>query len=161
MNEMLDRYNIKHKYISPRKPSSNGGVERCNRTLQQSLRVPNTAEISKNWDKEINNVVMNYNNTWHSEIKMSPCQFILEKQHEATNQLPIRSEIIDNWKIGHPNYCPFKLNQKVLKKIHPSGNLVNNKFKPKYEGPLIVTKVNENRVTYEVSNGKKNSESSS
>ena len=38
-NEMLHRYGITHQYTTPNKPSSNGLIERANRTLLELLRV--------------------------------------------------------------------------------------------------------------------------
>ena len=53
-NEVLTKFNIDHDYITANKPSSNGLVERGNRTLLQMLRCLPPDEIST-WDKELSN----------------------------------------------------------------------------------------------------------
>ena len=52
------------------------------------------------------------------------------------------------WNIGHPNFVPYKKNERVLKKCETKGNLVIDKFKEKFEGPYKIYKVLPNGVTY-------------
>ena len=70
--------------------------------------------------------------------------------HTTENNIPIDKRISSNWKEGHPQFSPFKINQKVLKKVRKIGNQVKDKLSRRYDGPFIVVKVQSNEVTYEL-----------
>ena len=77
--EMLQLNNIKHILSTPYTPSSNGAVERINRTIIQYLRMSITDYTM--WDKELPRIVLIYNHTEHSQLGLSPCEYILKEQH--------------------------------------------------------------------------------
>jgi hypothetical protein len=56
------------------------------------------------------------------------------------------------WDEGHDKFVPFKLDDRVLLKVQLPGDLVINKFKDRFQGPLTVLKVNPNNITYEIGN---------
>ena len=144
-NRVLDNYDIKHIYSTPYKPSSNGAVERINRTVTEMLRLD--VEDPATWDDKLTKVVLTYNNSWHSQLKMSPSEFLMSTAHTHNND-PILSTADSFWKESHPNYAPFKVGDKVLKKIKLIGNLTLNKLSQRYSGIYVVKQVNKNKVTY-------------
>ena len=144
---MLERYNISHVFSTPYKASSNGAVERVNRTLGELLR---SMSQDSGWDSQLTRAVLTYNNTLHRELGMSPSAFLLAKSHEGQDRPIVSTEDRTCWKVGHPDYQPFKLGDLVIRKIPKIGNLAVNKLKAKYEGPFRVKEVNENGVTYKL-----------
>ena len=132
-NDIVNKYNIIHTYSTPYKPSSNGCVERCNQSLIQLLKgVVN--ENPRSWETNLPKAVMVYNNTIHSETHKSPSEAILHEQHDSPNdKLLIDKNIVSTWKTGHPKYAPYKIGEKVLRKIHKKGSLLSDKLMPKYD----------------------------
>ena len=156
-NEFLKEYNIEHIYSTPYKPSSNGCVERSNRTIIQLLK--GVIETNQNnWDIKLPKALITYNSTIHSEINASPSKFILENSHQCNPFFPVSEETLKTWKVGNPKFAPFEVGQTVLKKVQKTGNLVSDKLSPRYEGPFKIVKVRSNLVTYEIKRiGKENS----
>ena len=149
VNDVLRKFNIDHAYISSYKASSNGQVERSNRTIIQLLKAL-AIDNPRNWDKEIPKLVITYNNTYHSQIAMSPAEFILQNCHRYDPHLPIDAGVVESWKPGHPNYFPFEEGQKVLYRKPKIGNRARDKLMEKYVGPFTVVKIQSNNVSYEV-----------
>lgn len=147
-NGVLDKFGVTHVYTTPYKPSSNGGVERANRTIAQVLRGLQ-AEAS-DWDLHVAHAVLVYNHTTHRELNMPPSEFLLGNAHDVDVAPMIPNRIKDCWKEGHPDFVPFRVGQRVLKKIVYPAKLTVNKLKPLYEGPYLVKTVHENGVTYVV-----------
>lgn len=145
---MISSYGIKHVLTTPYKPSSNGCVERVNRTVGEFLK--NITISAGTWDKGLSKAVMVYNNTKHAELNMSPAEFLLNKAHAITDVPLINHDELIKWKDGHPKYKPFALGQLVKNKRIVQGRGLNNKFKPRYEGPYEVIEVHDNGVTYRV-----------
>ena len=143
---VLQEFNIEGCHSSPYHAPGNGACERMNRTIIQMLKVFD----DRKWDENISNVVINYNNMKHSETNTSPSLCILTQQHDMKLKFPVDKEILQTWKLGHPNFCSYKVNQKVLKKVRRVGNLVRNKLEPRYEGPYIIKKVQSNGLSYEI-----------
>lgn len=63
--------NITHKTGSPYKPSTQGGVERLNRTLIEKLRKL-TVDQSNYWECNVEEAVAAYNHSKHRATGMSP-----------------------------------------------------------------------------------------
>ena len=146
---MLREFNIRHVFSTPYKPSSNGLVERSNRTVIQFLKGVLKEHIF-DWDQGLGKAVLTYNNTAHSQTLMSPSSLILERCHSGEKNLLVDSDTVVTWRAGNSKYASFQIGQKVLKKIEKLGNRVEDKLRPKYEGPFEITKVNPNKVTYEM-----------
>lgn len=141
---VLERFNIQHIRTSPLHPASNGICERFNRSLIQLLRCL-VLENESNWDEELSSAVIIYNHTWHSSIKMSPSDFILKESHvEPAHTFP------QYWDDGTPNFKPYIIGQRVAKKIIFKGHQATNKFRVRWEGPFVITVVNDNKVTYRI-----------
>ena len=150
-NEVLREYGIEHVYSTPYKPSSNGAVERCNRTLAELLR--SLVADSMEWDLKLGKAVMVYNSSLHSQTGLSPSNCILRDSHFVKAQPLVSTGRREVWSEGHPGFHPFSLGQFVLKKVQFHGHATINKLKPRYEGPYRVTKVNDNKVTYQLQHG--------
>ena len=146
---VLQEYGLKHVYSSLYKPSSNGAVERVNRTVIEMLRCV-AGQNGVQWDKQLARAVVAYNHSWHASISMSPSQMLLQKCHDVRNRPIISSEVQQQWKEGHPNFEPFKVGERVWKKTKLHGDRATNKFVARYSGPYTVTQVRNNGVTYEV-----------
>ena len=144
----LETYNIKQQFTTPYCPSSNGAVERVNRTVQGLLK--SLVSEKQSWDKELPKALHVYNNTVHSELSMSPAAFLLSRSHDMKHFL--KNELQRTWKVGHPKFASFKVGQQVLMRVKDVGRLNTNKFSEKYKGPLTVQQVNDNGVTYKLSN---------
>ena len=110
-NQTLDKYGVKHLYTTPYKPSSNGLVERCNRTVIQLLKglIQNSPT---DWDNNLSKAVIIYNNTTHSEVNMSPSQLLLSQQHIRDQSISINSEETMKWKAGNPRFLPLNIKQR-------------------------------------------------
>ena len=145
-NSILSTVGIKHIYSTPYKPSSNGAVERCNRTVSQLLRC--MAEKPGSWDTNLPVAVMDYNHTWHSQINMSPSQCLMRISHSGGDGPILDSGTTAQWKVGHPSFAPFHLGDSVAMKVPMHGNLTSNKLNPRFSGPYRVVQVNPNSVTY-------------
>ena len=146
-NDALKQYNIRHILSTPYKPSSNGLVERSNRTIIQLLKGVLREDCSK-WDILLHKALIIYNNTIHSQTKSSPSNMILNKAHENNRNIPINSDMFGTWKAGNPKFSPFQIGQKVLYKTNRTGNNVFDKLKPRYEGPYQIVKVQPNKISY-------------
>lgn len=147
-NDLLDQYNIRHIYSTPYKPSSNGAVERANRTLIEMLRCLSSDPAA--WDDSLAKAVVVYNHSWHSSIGMSPSQCIMTKSHSHIPGALVDKPTVNTWRDGHPSFVSFSVDDLVLKKVQMTGNLVTNKFGARYNGPYKVVTVRNNGITYEV-----------
>ncbi|KAL7634312.1 UNVERIFIED_CONTAM: hypothetical protein RMT77_014689 [Armadillidium vulgare] len=142
--QILSEFNIQHIRTTPLHPASNGVCERFNRSLIQSLKCL-VLDHEKDWDEELPASNSIYNHTYHSSLKTSPTKFILNNIHpEVSHSFP------QYWDEGTINFQPYKKGQKVAKKVISKGHHVDNKFKIRWEGPFLITKVNENKVTYSI-----------
>jgi len=72
MKELLDNLRIKHITSLPYKPSSNGQVERFNRTIKGMIMPYMAASNSCRYLDVLPKIVENYNNTYHTTIKSTP-----------------------------------------------------------------------------------------
>lgn len=145
---LMEEMNILHVRTTPYMPSSNGAVERVNRSILGLLR--SATKQSQDWVKSLPRVIMTYNNTVHSETKAPPSSFLLTKPHNKRLVPCINPETKTRWAEGHPQYTPFRVGQPVLKRIPSRGNLLSQKLEAIYDGPYRVLRVNANEVTYEV-----------
>ena len=146
-NSFLSKYGIDHKLTTPYRPQSNGAVERVNRTIKGLLK--SLVEKASAWANELPQAIITYNNTYHSELKMSPAKFLLSQPHQASNNC-LKNKVKSFWKLGNPRFMSFKRNDLVLMKVQHKGNLNVNKFKSNYSGPYKVSRAFDNGNTYEI-----------
>ena len=144
--EMTNRLNIHHVKTTAYKPSSNGAVERVNRTIIEFLR--NLSDHPSDWKSYLPTAVRIYNHTTHRETKLSPAKYIMTYEHPQKDLPLLSAEKRLLWEEGHPQFTSFKVGQSVLKKIYRPGRLNIHKLMDKYEGPYVVVSVHENKVTY-------------
>ena len=144
---LLDRYSITHVNSTPYKASSNGAVERVNRTVGEFLRSMST---DASWESKLTQAVVTYNNTRHRELGMSPAAYLLSKVHQLGDSIAVGDGPYSFWRLGHPEFEPFRMGQLVMRKNPRIGNSTISKFRPKYDGPYEVIGVNENQVTYRI-----------
>ena len=145
-NDLLQRYNIDHVFSTPNHPSSCGEVERVNRTVIALLKAESQTLTS--WDVALPHATVVYNNTLHTELKMSPSEFILSNVHTAQNAALVPKAIKSNWTEGNPKFLPYLVGQKVLRKVPFKGRLTNDKLRLTYDGPYRINKVQPNEVSY-------------
>jgi transposase InsO family protein len=146
--DMLKRYSIKHILSTPYKPTSNGCVERMNRTLGELLR---NLDGGPDWWTSLTKALIVYNNTRHRELNMSPARYLLLKAHKIRDSMVLTQADLSVWRAGHPKFASFLVGQHVLKKVQRIGHKTSNKLSPRYAGPYSISKVNENGITYELS----------
>ena len=144
----MDRRNIKHIRTTPYKPTSGGIVERANKTISAFLR--GLRSNGNDWDDNLARAVSVYNNTHHQSINFSPSHFLLSFQHGDEKSVLISSDIQKKWKDGHDKLQPHKVGTKVMKKKVTKGRLNADKMDEKYVGSYVITKININKVTYEL-----------
>ena len=149
---LLGKYGISHVYSSPYRPSSNGAVERTNRTILEILRCLG-GDSTLSWDTLLAEAVINYNASWHSQLAMSPSSFLLSQSHDITDTPALPTDVTNVWKEGHPNFSSFHIGDQVLRKSVLLGHRVSNKMVPRYSGPFTITKVRSNGLSYEISCG--------
>lgn len=146
-SDLLEKYNISHVLTTPYKPSSNGAVERVNRTIGSFLA---NLSQSNQWDKSLTKAILTYNHTMHREIQMSPAEYLLSIPHQLHQAPCITDSVQQCWKAGHPRFSPFKIGEKVIRKIPYKGRTNANKFSDKFEGPFKIVTVIENNVTFKI-----------
>ena len=143
---VLRDWKIQHAYSTPYHPEGNGAVELCNRTIGQSLRLLTSS--TGDWDLYLAKTMITYNSTRHAEIGTSPAAFLLHhRQGDAESRDTSEGEH-NVWKTGHPRFKPFQIGDRVKKTAQLPGHRLENKFEARYIGPLTVSEVAENGVTY-------------
>ena len=148
-NEFLRRYGITHTFTTPYNPSSNGAVERVNRTIKSFLA---SSANAIDWDESLPLAVVTYNNTLHKELGKSPAKYLLCHEHDITVKPSVPCDFTDTWKVGSPQFSPFSVGQMVIRKVPMQGNRNVDKFSPRFDGPHIIKLCHENGVAYELEN---------
>ncbi|XP_047736163.1 uncharacterized protein LOC125177792 [Hyalella azteca] len=147
-SEFLMQSNVNHKLTTPYCPTSNGAIERVNRTIKNFLRSLVSDEVP--WDVALPKALIVYNHTWHSALQMSPSNFLLTRSHNTNCDPPLQGTLAEHWRHGHPKFVKFSVGQLVLMKCQHKGFLSTNKLSPTFRGPFKVNVANENGVTYEL-----------
>ena len=155
-NGVLNQYGIIHQYTTPNKPSSNGLVERANRTLLELIRLQ--LDDTKSWYGVLPRAVMVHNTTFHSAINQSPSEFIFANKHLFRGNVILPSGTSERWRDGHPSFGTFKFDQFVLRKSVFRGRETVNKFSERFEGPYSIKKINRNGITYVIKHEHTNKE---
>ena len=144
----LLKCDISHRLTTPYTPTSNGAVERVNRTIQNLLRTIVTE--GHRWDEHLSRAVIAYNNSPHAELGMSPSQCLMTRNHSMRADPPLQPELREVWREGHPKFLPFKVGEQVVKRIEAKGHCNANKFMSRYRGPFEIVKVDEKGLTYKL-----------
>jgi hypothetical protein len=89
LTEALQKSGTKLINSTPYKPSTNGCVERFNKTLKQMIYFVFSQNKNKIWYPIIHDLVKSYNNTYHTVIKTTP----YEAYHDKRKRGKVKSEI--------------------------------------------------------------------
>ena len=92
-SELLKKYNINQTHSTAYKASSNGAVERANRTITEILKGLVGVDVS-NWDLYLAKALIIYNSTVHSQLNASPSQFLLRGAHQTEAVLPVDANTV-------------------------------------------------------------------
>ena len=91
-SEFLAESGINHKRTMPYCPTSNGAVERVNKTVQNLIKTL-LSEKDGSWDEHLSRAVIAYNNTPHTAISMSPSKYLITKNHHHFSDPPLQSQL--------------------------------------------------------------------
>ena len=80
-DSFLSSHGISHQLTTPYKPTSNGAVERMNKTDQGFLR--SLCALGNKWDDELSRAVISYNHIYHAKLEKSPSSFLLTESHDC------------------------------------------------------------------------------
>lgn len=141
-DEILNKYNIKLYHTENEEKSSI--IERYNRTQNEKMKVQ--FEINKNfrWIDILPKIVKEYNNSYHSTIKMKPIDVNKESEKELKETI---------FKYTPPKFVTktkFKINDRV--RIANKKSTFSNKYKNNWSREIfVVSKINNtNPVTYNI-----------
>ena len=95
---VLSDYGMKSVCTTPNHPSSNGLIERANRTLIQLLRLK--SEVPEDWLINLSRALIVHNSTLHSTLGQSPSQFLLLGEHKKEVLPLIPTQIRELWREG-------------------------------------------------------------
>ena len=131
--KLAQKYNFKMLFSTPYKPNTNGMIERFNRTLKNLIFKYLTANKTKFYIDAINDLVTNYNNSYHSTIKLTPSQAENKENKEIVED---RIQYHVDFETTKPD---FKLRKGSKVRIdqnfysdYVKNKLFNKKFKPTF-----------------------------
>jgi hypothetical protein len=110
LESFLKEYHIRHILSLPGRPQSNSIIERFNGTLKSLIHKYMHARNNTNWPEVLEQLVDNYNNTFHSSIRMSPND---AQQHQKT----VYQNIQKNAKHFGKSYDDIELGDTVRIKV--------------------------------------------
>ena len=76
-----EQFNSLQIHGASRKPSTQGGIERANQTLKSKIR--SRLKDNGNWSSYLNEVLLNYNTSFHSSIGMTPWYAEYGREYET------------------------------------------------------------------------------
>lgn len=129
--DMLGKYGIKHDNSIPYHPSSNGVVERLNKTLKSKLATSLNGSYD-DWDIAIYKIIVQYNRTIHSETGRTPISF-----YANNDEGPVLTRNKFTKEKGK-NFIPFNVKDLVLRKIPFKDSNNKHKLAPRYDGPYEI-----------------------
>lgn len=111
VKSLLKKHGIKI-YSTSQKRTKAFQVERLNRTIKEKLYKHMTANNTRRYVDNLQNIIDNYNNTKHNSIKISP--------EQATNDTAIFHTLYDKSQKRSPSERPIKIGSFVRKAIDKS-----------------------------------------
>jgi hypothetical protein len=97
-----------------------------------------TVELDS-WDVALPRAIITYNNTIHAELHLSPSSFLMTKVHQVSHKPPLQGDLALRWRVGHPRFSAFDVDEMVLYKIQHKGFLNINKLCPCFRGPFKIS----------------------
>lgn len=88
----MQEIGVNHERVTPYWPAANGVVERFNQTMLKPLRAANAS--GQNWKKEINDFLMDYRSTPHTQTGLSPAELLMGRKIKT--KLPHPNEQSEN-----------------------------------------------------------------
>jgi hypothetical protein len=79
VQDIADKYKIKHQKSTPYHPQANGQVESTNKTLE-SIMTKTVQMHRKDWSDKLNEALWAYRITWKNSIGFTPYQLVYGKQ---------------------------------------------------------------------------------
>jgi hypothetical protein len=79
---------------------------------------------------------------------MLSAQYLLGREHSFVNLSVVSIGDVKYWKEGNPSFVPYRIGQKVLRKVVFKGRRLCDKLSDRFDGPFVISKVNNNKVTY-------------
>lgn len=131
--DILKKHNVKQIFSSAYTPQSNGMIERLNGTIKKLIHMFSKATDRNDWVDYLQELVDNYNNTYHRVIKSSPNKIIEEQKNKKFN-------VIDN----------LKTEKNIRKAVEPKNDTVDKiRFKKGDIVRLKLKKDKENVKSYD------------
>ena len=129
--KVLEQYDIKTRFSDPNEINKNPIVERVNGTIAKQLQKIRISTNKYDWYNYLNDVVYNYNHTYHSTIKNKPIDVFTGK--ELNKQQIIKIDV--NYNIGD------KVRIMKTKKVFSKGDEIT------YSTEIYtIEKINKNKI---------------
>ncbi|XP_015788586.1 uncharacterized protein LOC107365539, partial [Tetranychus urticae] len=162
--EYFEKLSIKHQRSTPYRPSSQGLVERVNRTIGTRIKMFAQGN-EKQWDEELHDIVLSYNATHFENLNTCPFKLIFnlsprtplenkfeiekDKQEDTETIIKERKRVKDKLLKQQEERIakapikpiPFKVGDFVRKAVKYLDRSLGKKLTPVFKGTYVVTKV--------------------
>ena len=95
MDELMKKFQIKHRFSTPYHPQTNGLVERFNRTLCESLA--KLSDEGKDWDRYISSVLFAYRTKQHGSTEIQPFYLMYGRNVRMTKDEDDKEITLTEW----------------------------------------------------------------